>query len=247
MENPSQMMPVQNITEQWFRDWSNEYDRTLGKMKRHHALLDLAVGISFVHDGDRVLDVGCGTGLLSLKFLEKADCRVTGVDVSPEMLAVFLNKIELLSLQSKIDCLPGDAASLRFPDRSFDVVASTVTLHHVLDKAPMIKKIHSILKPGGHFVLGDVDLDTTGDFNDVRRLKRILAFLGDEWTQALKDAGIDAFKRMYDNGKKHIFNEGEYCVSFRQWKDLCLKAGFGRIVIRPVARSSWFKVLVAVK
>ncbi|MDY6967006.1 MAG: class I SAM-dependent methyltransferase, partial [Halobacteriota archaeon] len=56
-------------TEDWFKEWSNEYDQTLGKMKRHHDMLDLAVEVSEVKDGESVLDIGCGTGLLSLKFL----------------------------------------------------------------------------------------------------------------------------------------------------------------------------------
>jgi ubiquinone/menaquinone biosynthesis C-methylase UbiE len=232
---------------EWFKDWSNEYDQTLGKMKRHHRLLDLAVQLSGVRDGERVLDLGCGTGLLSLKFIKQADCQVTAIDSSPEMLAIFKNKIESLSLADRIACLPGDAASPRFKDQTFDVAASTVVLHHVQDKLPMLRKIAAILKPGGRFVLGDVDLDTTGDHADVRRLGRILDFLREEWMQAMKDAGIEGFTRMYDNGKKHVFNIGEYCISFAQWKALCKQAGFVRIDVHPVTKSSRFKVLMAYK
>jgi ubiquinone/menaquinone biosynthesis C-methylase UbiE len=232
---------------EWFKDWSNDYDRTLGKMKRHHRLLDTVVSLSGVQNGERVLDLGCGTGLLSLKFIRAADCLVTSIDSSPDMLAIFKNKIDTLKLSDRIVCLPGDAASLRFKDQSFDVAASTVALHHVEDKLPMIQKIFSLLKPGGRFVLGDVDLDTTGDPADVRRLGRIIDFLREEWMQALKDAGVEGFTRMYDNGKKHIFNQGEYCVSFSQWKTLCKQAGFVKIAVHPIAKESRFKVLIGFK
>ena len=238
---------MKNITKEWFKDWSNEYDRTLGKVKRHHKLLELAVKSSLVKNGDKVLDVGCGTGLLSLKFLKKADCSIIGIDNSKDMLSIFKDKIEKLSLEDKITCKLGDAVSLNFPRNSFDIVASTVTLHHIKDKYPVIKKIHNILKPGGRFVLGDIDMDTTGKLTDTKRLLRILDYLKEELVLALKEGGIDTFKRMYDNGKKHILNDGEYCISLKQWKEICEKANFRKVTVKPLPDFKWFKVLVAVK
>ena len=134
------------VTKNWFKDWSNEYDNTLGKVKRHHKLLDLVVDSSGVKDGDKVLDIGCGTGLLSLKFLQKADCLIYGIDSSPEMLEIFKSKIDKLNLSGKISLEPGDAENLDFDDKEFDIIASTVTLHHVQDKYPVIKKIYIKLK-----------------------------------------------------------------------------------------------------
>ena len=52
---------------------------------------------------------------------------------------------------------------------------------------------------------------------------------------------------MYDNGKKHILNDGEYCVSIHQWKALCRKAGFRTHHVKPVTEASRYKVLVAYK
>jgi ubiquinone/menaquinone biosynthesis C-methylase UbiE len=72
-------------TKQWFGGWSNEYDRTLGSISFHRELLDIVVKNMKVKDGDKALDLGCGTGLLSLKCIEKARCSVTGVDYSQEL------------------------------------------------------------------------------------------------------------------------------------------------------------------
>lgn len=241
------MRKQNTITKDWFKDWANEYDSTLGKIRRHHKLLDLVVESSGVKDGDIVLDIGCGTGLLSLKFLQKANCLIYGIDNSPEMLEIFKDKIDKLNLSRKIVNKLGDAENLDFENKSFDIIASTVTLHHVENKYPVIKKIYKLLKPAGKFIIGDIDVDTTGDLLDTERLLRILNFLKEEFVLALKEGGIKAFSRMYDNGKKHILNDGEFCVSFEQWKEICREAGFKKITIKPVPKFQWLKVLVAVK
>jgi len=241
-------MSEQNkITKNWFKDWANEYDNTLGKVQRHHKLLDLVVDSSEIKDGDIVLDIGCGTGLLSLKFLKKADCSIYGIDSSPEMLEIFKDKISKLDLSEKITCGLKEAENVDFENESFDIVASTVTLHHVIDKFSVIKKILNLLKPGGRFLIGDIDMDTTGDLCDPERMLRILDYLKEEYALALKEGGVEAFSRMYDNGKKHILNDGEYCISFKQWKDICLEAGFNSIKIKALPEFEWFKVLIAVK
>ena len=241
------MADRKKITKEWFKGWSNEYDNTLGKMGRHHKLLDLAVKLSGVKDDEKILDIGCGTGLLSLKFIEKANCSIVGVDNSKEMLAIFRKKIEQLSLGGRISCKFEDAGALKFKNNTFDIVASTVTLHHLINKYPAIKKIYNVLKPGGRLVIGDIDLDTTGKLTDTVRLGRVMDYLKDELAIALRDGGVTAMKRMFDNGKKHLLNEGEYCISFKQWSDLCRKGGFKNIVVKALPGFTRFKVLVAKK
>ena len=238
---------IQKNTEEWFKDWANDYDNTLGKINRHHQLLNLVVKLSKVEKNQKVLDVGCGTGLLSLKFLEKKDCLITGIDSSPEMLSIFNKKIMKLGLSNKINYQLMKAQDLEFKPNSFDIVASTVTLHHLKNKLPTIDKIYSFLKPEGRFVLGDIDVDTTGKKTDPERLLRILDWLKEEFVLALTEGGIDVFIRMFENGKKHILNDGEYCINFNQWKDLCNKAKFKKITIHPLPNFKWFKVLVAIK
>jgi ubiquinone/menaquinone biosynthesis C-methylase UbiE len=231
----------------WFQDWANEYDNTLGKVKRHHKLLDLVVNLSKIKKNDHVLDIGCGTGLLSLKFLEKTDCTIVAIDSSPEMLEIFQNKIKKLSLVKEIVCDLSSAEKMSFARNRFDVIAATVALHHVKSKGPVIKKIFHCLKPGGRFALGEIDLDTSGRPDDPARLVRIMNYLKDEFRLVMKEGGVTAFSRMYDNGKKHILNNGEYCVGFGQWKNLCMRTGFRKVEISPVKEFDWFKVLVATK
>jgi SAM-dependent methyltransferase len=129
----------------------------------------------------------------------------------------------------------------------FDIIAATVALHHVEHKQPVINNIYDFLKDGGRFVIGEIDMDTTGRLEDPRRLVRILQYLNDELVLAMKEGGVQAFERMYDNGKKHILNDGEYCIGFDQWAQLCKNAGFKTVEVSPLKGFAWFKVLVATK
>jgi len=234
-------------TQNWFKEWSNEYDQTLGKIKRHHEMLDLVVEMSNVEGGESILDIGCGTGLLSLKFLEATECTINGIDSSEDMLNIWKDKIENLNLSNKVAVKLGDAANIEFEDSMFDIIASTVTLHHLKDKQQTINKIYNLLKPKGRFIIGDLDVDTSGELNDIKRLRHILDYLKEELSLALQDGGVDAFVRMYDNGKKHILNDGEYCIDFKMWSQLCKNAGFKNITVSPVKSFNWLKVLCAEK
>jgi ubiquinone/menaquinone biosynthesis C-methylase UbiE len=234
-------------THDWFKDWANEYDRTLGKIKRHHDMLDLAVEMSEVKSGEHILDIGCGTGLLSLKFLDAAECTIVGVDLSEEMMNIWKNKIHELNLSKQVTVHIGDAANLEFEDGVFDIIASTVTLHHIKDKQWAINKIYNFLSPNGRLIIGDLDVDTSGSPTDIKRLRHILDYLTEELALALHDGGVEAFVRMYDNGKKHILNDGEYCINFEMWSQLCKNAGFKNITVTPVKSFNWLKVLCAKK
>lgn len=234
-------------TRQWFSRWSNEYDRTLGSLSFHRELLDLVVSNTRVAEGDQVLDLGCGTGLLSLRYARKPCVSITGVDYSREMVKIFRDKIRRLKLGGRVSARWMDAAALKFKNNSFNKVASSLVLHHLRNKLPAFKKVFRVLKPGGIFVLGEVDMDTTGRHDDVNRLKRILKVQEHEWIVALREVGVGALIKMFDNGKKHIQNEGEYCLSLKQWAHLCRKAGFKSIYVKKVLRHKDFGIVVARK
>lgn len=236
-----------NITREWFDRWSNEYDRTLGSISFHRGLVDLVVKNAKVKCCDRVLDIGCGTGLLSLKILQRADCSILGIDNSSEMLKIFKEKIKKLRLKEKVSLRLMDAGALNFKEGSFDKAVSSVVLHHLKDKRGMIKGVYRALKPGGTFIIGEMDMDSTGSHKDAARLRRIMRVLEQEWIPALRDVSVEAFEKMYDNGKKHILNRGEYSISLRQWAGLLRKAGFRVTAIKRVPHYDAFGIVIAKK
>ncbi|OAT83526.1 class I SAM-dependent methyltransferase, partial [Desulfotomaculum copahuensis] len=99
--------------------------------------------------GITVLDIGCGTGNYSLA-LARLGMRVTGVDISPGMLARARAKAAVAGLA--VAFLPADAQKLPFPDNSFAAAISVTTLEFVPDLAAVLKEAHRVLQPGGRLV-----------------------------------------------------------------------------------------------
>jgi trans-aconitate 2-methyltransferase len=94
--------------------------------------------------GERILDLGCGTGQLTAE-IARSGATVIGLDKSAEMLTEARKNYPDLAFVS------GDAAGFRFPER-FDAVFSNAVLHWVKDAEGAIESIAKVLRPGGRFV-----------------------------------------------------------------------------------------------
>jgi SAM-dependent methyltransferase len=98
-----------------------------------------------IRPGDKVLDVGCGTGVLAREALRRAGQkgRVVGLDLNEGMLAVAARA------EPEIEWRRGDAASLPFKDASFDVVVSQFALMYFPDRAACLRQMWRTLAPAG--------------------------------------------------------------------------------------------------
>jgi len=109
-----------------------------------------------------VLDFGCGTGLLTFA-LQPFVRSITGVDSSQGMLDVFKTKVKEQKLSnikaSYLDLDNGDVLN-----GSYDLIVSSMTLHHIKNISPLLKQFYSILLPSGQLAIADLDLDD-GDFH----------------------------------------------------------------------------------
>jgi SAM-dependent methyltransferase len=108
-------------------------------------------------DGARVLEVGCGPGHLSIRLARQHGLEVTAVDLDPAMIARARANADRLgdSDQRRSSFLVGDVASLAFADGSFDLVVSTLSMHHWADPTAGLAEIGRVLHPSGRALVWD--------------------------------------------------------------------------------------------
>jgi ubiquinone/menaquinone biosynthesis C-methylase UbiE len=144
------------LSEKWyllpmetFDGFAERYDKWfetgLGKYVLHYEK-ELVMELADPKHGDKVLDIGVGTGIFALELM-KHRVELTGIDVSEKMLEVAKSK-------GVTKVAVGDAVSLDFPDGSFDLVISITALEFIKDPEKAISEMVRVCKKGGRVVVG---------------------------------------------------------------------------------------------
>lgn len=144
--------------------WAAYYDPfvsllTLGRRTR---LRRTTVALAQIQPGEQILEVGCGTGDVALAASVHVGetGSVVGIDPSPEMIAVARAKAGRAA--RVVDFQMGAIEALPFPDHTFDVVLSSLMMHHLPDdlKREGLAEVARVLKPGGRLLIVDMKRPT---------------------------------------------------------------------------------------
>ena len=166
--------------------------RLLGVGSLHRELVDHAG----LRPGQRVLEIGCGTGNLSLLVKRRhPEVEVVALDPDPKALARAAAKAERRRLPLRLD--RGFADALDYQDQHFDSVLSALMLHHLEPEQQLaaLRQVRRVLRPGGSLHL--VDFGGTEDPSDgflVRRAHRhgrLRHNLGERIPQLMAEAGLE--------------------------------------------------------
>ena len=126
----------------------------------------LALEMADFREGERVLEVGCGTGWALERIARQVgeSGKACGLDLSPKMLEVARDRLQKAGLMRRVELVEGDATKMRFPDEMFDAAFSTFTLElfDTPDIPVVLSEIRRVLKPGGRFVDLSISRETVG-------------------------------------------------------------------------------------
>src|SRR3954447_16378846 len=103
-----------------------------------------------IKPGDRVLEVGVGTGINAALY--PRDCAVTGIDLSDSMLEKARDRIARKGVRN-VRLLEMDAANLKFADDSFDIVYAPYVISVVPDPVAVAREMRRVCRPGGRIVI----------------------------------------------------------------------------------------------
>lgn len=111
--------------------------------------------------GERVLDVGCGSGVVTRAMAQRVGPggRATGTDSSPALLAIAREYADQAGVGGLIDWRVADCRELPFPDASFDAVLAATVLAHVPGAERALREMVRVARPGGRVAVFDFDGD----------------------------------------------------------------------------------------
>jgi ubiquinone/menaquinone biosynthesis C-methylase UbiE len=197
MENNNKKKEARYIPALSFRRLTPLYDPLLKWGMREETFKRKLIARADIQPGQHVLDLGCGTGTLTLMLKQSApQAHIVGVDGDADVLSIAKAKSEQAGADIQWD--HGLAFDLPYPDNSFDVVVSSLVIHHLIstDKVRAFKEVHRVLRPGGQFRI----LDFGRSFS---ALTRVQTFIMQNLEEArdnfngrilpiLKEAGFDS-------------------------------------------------------
>jgi ubiquinone/menaquinone biosynthesis C-methylase UbiE len=198
------------------RYWTRFYDvfSWLISLGQVPAIRRTALQVAQVAPGDKVLDVGCGTGSLAIAAKGKAglDGEVHGIDAAPEMIEVARRKAAKKGVD--VGFQVGLIEEIPFPDGHFDIALNTFVLHHLPHdlKRKGFAEIRRVLKPGGRFLVADL----AGRSDSL--IGHLMSLLighhmihGDvaDLTAMLKDAGFTDVEEIKTKHKPILFVRGK--------------------------------------
>ncbi len=199
---------------------------TLGMDKRWRRL---TTEVCLEAKPSRVLDIGCGTGDLTVNIAQLATqgTEIIGLDYSLPMLVKARQKTAKAGVIQKVRFVEGEASRLPFPRASFDVAAISFAFRNLTYKNPVapahLAEVLRILKPGGRYVIVE---SSQPENNFIRACFHFYLLIYVKPVGLIISGNKSAYRYLAESAR-HYFSPGEV-------KDMLLKAGFRDVQYRPL-------------
>lgn len=107
-------------------------------------------------EDERVLEIGCGPGVLLERVLDCGATSAAGLDHSPDMLALCMSRNRQAIADERLQLKLGDAATIPWPTESFTAAISANMFFFIYDPAAVLAELHRVLIPGGRLVIATI-------------------------------------------------------------------------------------------
>jgi cyclopropane fatty-acyl-phospholipid synthase-like methyltransferase len=172
-----------------FAHKSKSWDMNSRRVKNAKSIAELILKNIFISNNMTLMDLGAGTGLLSYFIAPKVD-KVVAVDNSPSMLEEFCAKSP--EFECKTDAIYADIMKYDCQE-CYDLIISSMTIHHIQDIKALFFKLHKLLKVGGYIAIADLDSED-GTFHSEDTGVCHFGFNRDEICTLAKEAGFTDIK-----------------------------------------------------
>jgi demethylmenaquinone methyltransferase/2-methoxy-6-polyprenyl-1,4-benzoquinol methylase len=198
---------------------------TLGQDKRWR---QLAARVCLEEKPLRVLDLGCGTGDLTISLaLAKKGAEITGLDYSLPMLELARKKAARVGLGERVKFAHGEATQLPFPDGHFDCVGISFAFRNLTYKNPLrlphFAEVKRVLRPGGRYVIVE---SSQPENRIIRALFHLYMCAVAQLVGTLISGNRSAYRYLAESMSRFY--------SPKEVREMLLKAGFRDVDYRPL-------------
>lgn len=192
--------------------WDHSDNPGLGRV------IDAVIRNATAVQNGRVLDLGCGSGQLSLPLSGVVE-SVVAVDISPRMIELLEAKLDTSKIEN-VETRTKSIQELSFDPASFDLVVSNYALHHLSDdqKQWVVSQAFMWLRPGGRMVIGDMMFGRGASKQD----REIIA----SKISVMVRKGPAGWWRIAKNAFRYLVRVQEKPISQQAWVSLLNNAGF---------------------
>ncbi|MDH7602376.1 MAG: methyltransferase domain-containing protein [Armatimonadota bacterium] len=163
------------------------WDQDAGRVRMAETIARAVLARVPMRPGIHALDYGCGTGLITLQLAPHADF-VLGADISDGMLSALRQKALAAGLKN-VEVAHLDLEHDPPLERRFDLIVSSMTMHHVKDVRGVIRKLAAMLRPEGWLCIADLETEP-GDFHSDKTGVEHFGFEPSEVVRMFEEAGL---------------------------------------------------------